>query len=587
MKLAVLSLLLPVLASAASFEDEVYDDEDYVNLPDLPQVELWDLVRPEADSVDVEIIAPEASPFAWSILSYLGSFLSPVSLLKNVTPPPIGAEVESFSEAELDTMATILNCDRSNLRTIDASIKKRILAMRNISASEILSHLAEIGNKSLFEMFVDANMPFILTEATSSRDLHAIIFNCIKIDSIYSFANIMLETKFSLNGPQAIVVASMNGSHEILQFMIDQKDNSDYAWEWRSFDGGNGFMFDFGKDPLSAALFLGALKAISGSHLECLRILVANGVDISFKDYILLKDAVSVQGTKTFEILFNDSLVPNSTMNEVLLLAINNSNVSLVEYLLSLNYTYQIMIQSHLVFAINSNNQRLFDVIFERVNPEQLNSQVLSLAASVGNAEIFISLLKASRNELIVSALCSCIANENLQHYVPIIASSIKLNSDIVAQALLHSVKARSLSLVKLILNEESCSPSIASPSFIEALMIDNVEMSIEFLGKFQPSALISQNILSKTLSKLFEIMAWKSLKLFVECYFSSPGFPKAKFISQLILTNQVEIAKIAAEKGANFPKSELIYVRDEEMRAFVMQMIAGDINKSQIKKSK
>ena len=34
----------------------------------------------------------------------------------------------------------------------------------------------------------------------------------------------MLEPKFPLNGPQAVVFASMYGSHEILKFVLEQVD---------------------------------------------------------------------------------------------------------------------------------------------------------------------------------------------------------------------------------------------------------------------------------------------------------------------------------------------------------------------------
>ena len=505
--------------------------------------------------------------------------------MNNGTLPPCGPEIESVSEAELDAMSSILNCERSLLRDVDCSIKENIIAMNSMSKSEILSRLAEIGNKSLFKMFVDLNMPFLLSEATTSREFHTIIFNCIKIDSTKSFTSIMSNAKFSLNGPQAIVAACMNGSRRILQFMMRQKDDSQYSWEWKNFDGGSGYMLDFGRDPLSAALFLGTLNAISEGHLECLMILVANGVNISFKDYMLIKNAASVQGTEPFKILHCDVTVPDSAINEVLLLAIKNNNDSLVEYLLSLHYAYQVTVQSHLVYAINSNNDRLFDFIFERVNHEQLTIVILSQAASVGNAYILISLLKVSSKELVVSALCSFIANESLQHFVPIIASNIILNSDIVSKALLHSVKASSLPMVKIFLNAETCNPSIATASFIEALMMDNAEILNEFFGKFVHLELLPQNRVSKTLSKLIEIKAWNSLKLFVKYYFSSDGFPKVKFISKIILTDQVEIANIAAKNGAKFPQSELFNIHDKNMRVFVMSMISKDFIKSQSEK--
>lgn len=592
LKLALVSLIFPILAAAASVNtDDFEDDENYNDLPNLPQVELWECVRPEINDFEIEIPSVETSSFNWSILSFLGTFLTPYTPIKQVSPSPYEAEIASVADADLDSMASVINCDKALLKNYDVTIKKRVIQMKNMSKTTlILNHLAEIGDKSLFELFVDSNFSFILSETVTSRDFHNVIFDCIKIGSMNSLVNIMLHNKFPLNAPQAVVVASMNGSHEILQSILDQKNNLNYVWEWKSFDGGNGFMLDFGCDPFSAALFLGSLKAISENHLNCLRILVSIGVDISFKDYILLKKAASVDGCEAFKLLMtniNVINVPDSVMNEVLLLAINNKNEVLVKYLFTLDYAYVITIQNHLVSAINSSNKNLFDLIFARVSQSELNNQILSQAASVGNTEIFVSLLKGSGKELVVSALCSCIANENLQHFVTEIVKNISLTSEVIAQALLHSVKARSLSLVKLFLNNEGCVSSIIPASFIEALMTNDVEIPVEFFKKFNRNDLIKPNLISKTVSKLFEIEAWNSLKLFVKNYASFQDFPKTNFVSKIVLTDQVEIARIAAEKGVHFPKTELIKIRNEEMRTFVMHMISEDLNKSQLKKRK
>jgi hypothetical protein len=599
MKLVLVSLLLPLIAASASASlstssyeegcncEEEYDGE-YVNLPSLPEVEVWDYLNTETSASLTEKMEIEATPFNWSLRSFFGSFFSSATSPFKQASPPSSALIKCGSDADLDTMSLVINYDKERLRAFDVSIRERVVELKNVeSKTEILHHIANFGVKSLFELYFDSNIASIISEINVIRDFNSVAFDCIKIDSTNSLVNLMLNLKFRLNAPHAIVVASMHGSYEVLRYVLEQQNCPDYAWEWKSFDGGDGFMLDFGSDPYSAALFLGSLKAISGGHLNCLKILVMKGANVSFKDYMLLKNSTSIQGSEAFEILLNVSTnISNSLMNEVLLLAINMSNHALVEYLLSrLDYTYNINIKHHLHSAISSNNARLFDLILARVDSSSLNGQTLRLAASIGNVEIFIELLKVSSNELVLSSVCNCITNEALNHLVPHIYNAITLNSEIVMQALLYSVEARSLPLVQLFLNHEVCDLSVVCVPFVEALYANDSSVVNEFLKKFSPKDLIHTEWFSRTISKLFEVEAWNSMKIFVENYFESANFPKRNFVSNLILTDQVEIARIAAEKGAIFPQYELGKISNNEMHAFVIQRIATqNLSKSQLK---
>lgn len=588
MKLVLVSLLLPFIAASASlyassYEDDCFDEE-YVNLPNLPEVEVWDYVITKTSASELGTVEIEA-PFNWSIRSFFGSFFSSISPFKQATPsPPL---IGPGGEADLEVMSTVINCNKELLRIYNVSIRERVVALRNIATrTKILSHLADIGDKSLFELFVDSNISIILTEIISSHDFTSVAFDCIKIDSINSLLNIMINIKYRLNAPHAVIVASINGSNEVLQYVLEQQNNSDYAWEWKSFDGGDGFMLDFGIDPFSAALFLGSLKAISGGQLDCLQILVSNGVNVNFKDYILLKESTSVQGHETFKLLYNASNnISNSLMNEILLLAIEKNNDSLVEYLLTLDYTYNVNVHNHLVSTINCNNTKLFNMILPLIDSTTLNGQILSLAASSGNVEIFIELLKVSCKSLVIAAICNSITNESLNHFVPHIIRDISVDSEIVAQALFHSAKVRSLPFVQLFLGHEACDQKSVETPFIEALIANDADIVNEFFKKFSPDNLIRPTLISKTVTKLFEIKAWNSMKIFVENYFESSNFPKRNFISILIITDQVEIAKLASAKGAKFLQSELVKVRNDEMRTFIIQAISAEnLSKRQIK---
>lgn len=592
MKLALVSLLLPFIVASASlsassyeaecFDGEFVEDNEYVNLPNLPEVEVWDYVNTETSAPELENLEIEASPLNWSIRSFFGSFFSSISPFKQATPPPPPPLIGPGGAADLEVMSNVINCSKERLRMYDVSIRERVVALKNIiTRTKILSHLADIGVKSLFELFVDSNISIILTEITSIHNFNSVAFGCIKIDSINSLLNIMLNIKYRLNAPHAVIVASINGSHEVLQYVLEQQNNSDYAWEWKSFDGGDGFMLDFGIDPFSAALFLGSLKAISCGQLDCLKILVSNGVNVNFKDYMLLKESTSVQGSETFKLLYNAANnISNLLMNEILLLAIEKNNDSLVEYLLTLDYTYKVNVHNHLVSTINCNNTKLFNMILPRIDSITLNGQILSLAATSGNVEIFIELLKVSSKSLIIAAICNSITNESLNHFVPHIISNIPVDSEIVAQALLHSAKVRSLPFVQLFLGHEACDQQSVETPFIEALFANDAYIVNEFFKKFSPDNLIHPNLISKTVTKLFEVKAWNSMKIIVENYFESSNFPKRNFISMLIITDQVEIAILASAKGAKFLQSELVKVRNDEMRNFVIQTIG----KSQIK---
>lgn len=347
-------------------------------------------------------------------------------------------------------------------------------------------------------------------------------------------------------------------------------------------------MLDFGKSPFEAALFLGSFKAISGNHLDCLKILKNYGPNVSFKDFLLLKkSATECIDSSAFEILSYDIVIPESVMHEILIMAINSKNESLVNHILSLNRTYNLEIQTHLIPAIISQNKRIFEMISSNFESFKPTNEILSIAASAGSAEIFVELVKISDNDLILTALGNCISNTSLQHYVPLIIENIILSAEMISHGLIHSVKVRSSDLVKIFVANDGCVATMVHSSFLGALLSNDTELFGPFFSKFNASDLIKSCDISRTATTLIGIKAWKALKIYVENYLTNPNFPKTKFMSLIIKTDQVELAKYVVNQGGRISQSELINVTNKEMREFVMHTISEDLSKSHMKKRK
>ena len=64
---------------------------------------------------------------------------------------------------DTDYLVSIFNCEKRALIDYDVSILQAIASLKELKKSAILSHLTEIGNKSLFEMFFDTNLGAILS----------------------------------------------------------------------------------------------------------------------------------------------------------------------------------------------------------------------------------------------------------------------------------------------------------------------------------------------------------------------------------------------------------------------------------------
>ena len=237
----------------------------------------------------------------------------------------------------------------------------------------------------------------------------------------------------------------MSGSEDILQFVLNQQSSLDYAWEWRSFDGGDGFILNF---PFSASLLFGALKAISGGHIDCLNIIISRGLDATYNDFLLLKESTATKNIDIFRLMLSISSdrnpIPIIVMKDILLLAIKHDNVPLVDHLLSLKIKYGLKFEIHLSSAIITKNKEIFDLIIQRLPSSGINSKILSEAAFAGNPEILIALLKLSSTELVFSSLPSCISNPKYNYLVQPITSALELNSEIITRALVLSVKVQS-----------------------------------------------------------------------------------------------------------------------------------------------
>ncbi len=346
MKLAFWALLLPIFASAASFDGKTVgedsgDDEIYL----VPQdVDIWDFVHDSAiKSIGEETVVEieTSKPDSWSIFSFLSPFLtsSATPIKKSSSTPDIGVSQTSLKDSDATYIASILNCEIGDLRGFDILSLQRVVSFKDLKKSVLLANLADLGDWALFEMFFDRNLAIILTEINCSRDFHNVVFSCIKIKSLNCFFNVIhnCSCKYALNAPQATVVASIFGCADILKHILENQESNDYLWEWKHFDGGNGFMLKFGTDPFSASLLLGSINTIIGGHMECLNILAANGLDVSYNNYLLLKEAAPYCNVEMFQLICGrtELRIPIPVMKEILLKTISYGNEQLVEFILS------------------------------------------------------------------------------------------------------------------------------------------------------------------------------------------------------------------------------------------------------------
>lgn len=592
MKLSLIALLLPILASAASFDANVDNEEsgeDEIFL--VPhQVDIWEYVPDKSEFVEYgsSVVLEQPSSISWSILSFLGSFLtSPASpIKKSDSNPGIGSHETVLKESDVALIASILNCDEAIVRGLEITSLQRVPSFKGMKKFAILSHLTELGDEQLFEVFFEANLATILTEITSSREFHTVVFNCIKIKSFNSFFNAMHNRgrKYALNAPQAVIIASMVGCEEILQFVLNQQESSDFLWEWKSFDGGDGFMLNFGNTPLSAALFTGGVKAMSGGHMNCFNLLINKGLDVTFNDFSILKEAAANSNIEFFHTLFYTvSNIPSSTLREILLIAISHNNENLVENLLKSKLKLNLQVHEHLSAALSSRNERIVNLILSSVNLDGIDSKILMQAASVGNENNFIALLKVAKPDVILSSLCNCIFNTNYNHFVPRIIAEIELSPEMISLALVHAVRVSSIDFVRAFLEHKSCNGVSVKAGFSEALNSNDAQVLNQFFTftKFNQSSLIRPRDISSALDVMFELKAWRTLRLFIEKFYTLPEFPKHKFVAMILETDQVDIVKFIAQHGAPFSKTLLAQVTNSEIHEFVSKILtANDKNK-------
>lgn len=582
-------LLIPIFSNAASFnenEKEIDNDNDnemdYVN---LPEVELWEVTL---KALPIPEIKTEPKDMGWSISSFLGPFLFSTSSKIPSSSSDI-LTTSSITESEAVEFASLLKCSTRQLSSIEESTLRmlNLKDLSNASRLEIISKISKLGHIRLFELYAENNLSNILSELKNSRDYHALIFSSIEAKSLNIFFTIINKQIFILNAPQALVFAAMSNSQDILKFIIENNSNSntDFEWVWNASDRKEGFMNSFGPDPFSAALSLGASRCIQAENLDCLNLIISSGLDVTYREYWLLKESAVCKNCRMFEVLSQAcaETIPKSILNLVLIQAVKSENLSLIECVLNfdVNLNLDTGTGSTLIDAINTNNLKIFEAVFSRISHNEINAKVLNTSAEVGNFEIFVALIKVATSDLVLTAVCSCIANIKYQHLIPFILENAQLSTDIMAQGLTNSVKIGSKDLVFLFLQKNECTRENSASAFKEALLFDNYEITYAIVAKFGATFLIQKISVPKILDILFNCKAWNSLTILAEYFFELPSFHKQTFISKIILTDKVNIAKIAAKKGARFCYSELINVSDTEMRTFVTQMLRDNFNKS------
>ena len=580
MKLRLLSLLAllgyrKVLASEFELtqEQEIDEDDTVLISPEEIKIEIWEYIPSDKGTFKEEPISEtEASSFNWSFASFLGNFF-------HSAPSPAVKKVESFpalADADLDIelLAGQLNCKPDQLIQMDLNNLKRLATFASLPRVEILGNLADIGDRALFELFFLENARSIMSGVTNNREFHGVVFNCIKMNSLTSFFNVMLEPKFPLNGPQAVVFASMYGSHEILKFVLEQVNSPDYDWSWRSIDGSSGYMLAFGTEPHSAAVFLGAIKAIQHGHIKCLEVLIEAKVDLTSKDYLLLKEAAKQPILEIFSFIYGSiSSIPDQVMTDVLAIAIQANNEILVSHLLTLEYNYNVLVNVHLMAAISTKNPVLFGNILALIKTPQIDGHVLNQAAASGNEEIFVALIKISRPEHVLSALCNCILKEEYRHFVPLICDDVSLNAEMITQGLVHSIRIGSVEFVNIFLKKAVSSKVPVKSAFIAAMESDNREIIQAFYVKYERDSELLNTTgksLNALMEKLFERKFWNSLHEFVIRFFLSDQFPRQLLLAMIMDTDQVEIARTIASYGVSFPQYAASDIKDEMMREFV-----------------
>ena len=579
MKLRLLSLLAllgcrKVLASEFDLtqEQEIDEDDAVLISPEEVKIEIWEYI-PSERGVEEPISGTEASPFNWSLASILGNFFysAPSPAVKKVESLPALAE----ADLNIEQLAGQLNCKPDQLMHMDLNTLKRLATFTSLPHVEILGKLADIGDLALFELFFLENARSIMSGVTTNREFHAVVFNCIKMNSLTSFFNVMLEPKFPLNGPQAVLFASMYGSHEILRFVLEQVDSPDYDWSWRSIDGSSGYMLAFGTEPHSAAVFLGAIKAIKHGHIKCLEVLIEAKVDPTSKDYLLLKETAKQPIFEIFSLIYGSiSSIPVQDMTDVLAIAIQANNEILVSHLLTLEYNYNIVVNVHLMAAISTKNPVLFGTILSLITTPHIDGNVLNQAAASGNEEIFVALIKLSKREFILIALCNCILNEQYHHFVPLICDAVTLNAEMITQGLVHSIRVGSVEFVNIFLKKAISSEVPVKSAFIAAMESDNRNIIQSFYVKYENDSDLLNTTgksLNALMEKLFERKAWNSLHEFVIRFFLSEQFPRQLLLAMIMDTDQIEIARTIASYGVTFPHYAASDIKDEKMREFVL----------------
>ena len=580
MKLKVLSLLSVLTfhqVLASEFECGDIDDE---NVLISLKMGMWEYVP--ADSIPEVTEAPvpvetEYFSFQKLVMSYsFDHFFKPVtaSPMKKSSSAPL----LEYPDLNINDLASKLNCQPAQLAEIDVENLKAISACVSQSRLAILEQLTNLGDIALFELFFIENAASIISSINTASEFNEVIICCIKMNSMVSFFNIMINPKFPLNGPRAVVSASAYGSVDILKFVLEEKNSVDFDWTWKHIDGSDGYMFEFGTDPLSAALFLGAHKAIIHGHRNCLSILIEANVQLDAKKFFLLKEAATQNNLDIFVDIYNR--LPNislQTMNEVVIITLKNNTEALFNYILTLNYALSFQANLHLDLAFSTKNPSLVKTLTALIPSLQINILVLNRAFASESDEIFVTVAKAANAGVALDTMLMYILNERYHHHAMLIKSNVALTSEIISRALANSVHVNSVDFIRKFLSEPKCTVIAVKPGFLAALDSNSAALIDPFYEKFQSNDLLILRIkpITNLIERLFEKNAWISIKILVQKYFNAPEFPRHLFMAMIMETEQAEIASIAMSLGGIFPQGKIADVKNSEILSMALSQTA------------
>jgi hypothetical protein len=503
----------------------------------------------------------------------------------------ITAETSSVMSSDCQTVETA-HCENVTLE------KSKVISEINYD-SNFINYLFGIEDQSVFEELFRTNLARIHSSVRNIKDYQIIAVKCVKMNSVTSLIDFMhissyiihgKHFEFHVNGPVSLIVASIYGCEDMLQFLISNRDHSCLRWIWSGFEGDYGCMNDFGNSPFSASIRLAALKTINSVNLGCMQILISAGLDVPANDFeLLMSSAPSMNGEMFLGIIHNFSSIPDPVFKRILLLAIESKNHILAEALLR----YCIKLDSRIVleilpYALSCPSRTIFVEILPFIDGSLVTGDHLNIAIVNEKYDRFRDLVAIASKEVLIDAILSCINEPKYHHVVELILPSVTLDSNALSKILMVSVSCQNIDFVSMFIKKDNLTPASASKPFTKALESDNDIMVSIFLKRFPIAELVGPNNLTRLFDRLFNLKVWKSLKIYCEHAYDSNNFSKPNFMRSIFTTNQVEIARISLLKGTPFPKDELFRkIRNSKMRELANEMIGNDSSKKPSRPSK